>query len=135
MRSVFLKMNKKHFILAISFIIFGFSSAKAEEIKLSCYTLKGHPQKSNFLIDTEKKIVRSADDFWTTKKDYEIVSWSSNKITFRDKSPLSQKVIGHMSYSIDRVNLDYFWYYWDSSGNLGMQLFGKCELPHTKPQF
>lgn len=126
-------MVRNLFLLVL--IIFECLSAQAKEVSLFCYTFKGNPQGTNFVIDTEKRLVRENSKIFKKPPEYEVISWSSEKIIFRDKQEPIHKLMGYMNYSINRVNLDYFVWTWNGNNRLEQQLTGKCDLPHTKPQF
>lgn len=118
-------------------LMIGSLSAQAKEVELFCYTLKGHPHGINFLINTDEKKVFEAKEHIKIKpeREYEILSWSSDRIMFNDPPNSIRKIIGYMSYSINRINLDFYWYNFEKDGRLKEQLFGKCEIARTKPQF
>jgi hypothetical protein len=119
------------------FLILGSISVQAKEVKLFCYTLKGYPQGTSFIINTENKKVFEVRGYGALKpeREYQIVSWSSDKIIFNEPPNSIRKIIGYIGFSIDRMNLDFYSFQIDKDGNLREQLFGKCEIPHATPQF
>jgi hypothetical protein len=116
-------------------LLVGSLSAQAKEVELLCFTLKGHPHGTKFIIDTHSQRIWSNDGISNKQNAYQVISWSPQKILFNDQPSSIRSIWGYMSYSIDRVNLDFFWYKFNKDGQLENQLFGKCELPRTQPYF
>lgn len=130
-------MSKLSAIFVPLSLIIGSLSAQAKEVELYCYTLKGHPHGLRFIIDLDNKSVRDATGPGILKpeRDYQILSWSFDKIIFSSPPSPIRKVIGYHSFSINRVNLDFYAYHTNKNELLEYQLFGKCEMNHTQPQF
>jgi|DEB19_MinimDraft_3_1074340.scaffolds.fasta_scaffold126978_2 hypothetical protein len=130
-------MSKLGAIFVSLSLMLGSLSAQAKEVELDCYTLKGYPGSSSYIIDTTNRKVSdkqiSGADY--PPREYQILSWSPNKIIFSTPPSPSRNIRGHTSYTINRVNLDYYVFYLDKNELLEQQLFGKCEIDRTQPQF